>query len=233
MDLNTKDCDYTPRDVLYLMMLPQIFARTCLSSTTYINWFEIVWKGARPNLPPNSTEQTGHGSLKMFQTACSVQFCQVHIWFLPAWGHPRNICSPGIRQMIMLYNMACQKSHPLCELMPNQAPYDISLSISKKPDCKLTESICLLNYFDGLETLKYRVAKRGGKAFEGKCQGFSLVNYWYCYSSSTISPVPHYTRHGIGMLQQWNSIRVFKGIFKMRSCILHSFNFYTPVFFNM
>lgn len=95
-------------------------------------------------------------------------------------------------EMIMLYNTACQKAHLLCELMPNQAPYDISLSISKKsPDSELTDSICLWNYFYVLEALKCIVAKRGGKAFEGKCQGFSSVDCCHCYSSSTISPVLH------------------------------------------
>lgn len=50
--------------------------------------------------------------------------------------------------------------------MPNQAPYDISLSISKKnpksTQTELTDSICLLNYFHVLEDLECTVAKRQG-----------------------------------------------------------------------
>lgn len=77
-------------------------------------------------------------------------------------GPPKEHLLPWYpAEMIMRYNTACQKAHPLCELMPNQAPDDISLSISKKkPDCELTDSICLLNDFDGLEALKCIVTKK-------------------------------------------------------------------------
>jgi len=106
----------------------------------------------------------------MFHRACSVEFCHVMPTSL---GPPKeHLLSWYPAEMTMLYNSACQKAHRLCELMPNQAPYDFSLSISKKPDCELTDSICLLNYFDGLEALKCIVAKRGRKAFEGKMSEF-------------------------------------------------------------
>lgn len=100
-DFNTKDCDYTPDKVLYLVILPQILAKICLSSTTCTNWRELVWKGA--NQMSNSTRQTGHGSLKMFQTACSLEFCQAYIWRLPAWGDPMKICASGTQQKWYCY----------------------------------------------------------------------------------------------------------------------------------
>lgn len=150
MDPNAKVCIYTPDNILFVVILPQILARTCLSSATYIQWCELLWKGARTNQPLNSTEQTGHGNLNVSDSLLCLILSSLHM--MPtAWGHARNICSPWYpAEMIILNNITCQKACSLCELMPKQSLYDIRLSISRKTDCELTDSICLLSYFDGL-----------------------------------------------------------------------------------
>lgn len=71
------------------------------------------------------------------------------------------------------------KAHPPCELLPNQAPCDTSVSISQKTQTGSSQAPFAFSVI--LMGLKCVVVKRGRKAFEGKCQGFSPVDSCYCY----------------------------------------------------
>lgn len=152
-DFNTKDCDYTPDEVLYLVILPQILAKICLSSTTCIDWCELVWKGAKPDAKQHWADRTWE-SQNVSSSLPSRILSSVHMMPTSLGPLKEHLCSWYTAEMVLLYHTAHKKANTLCKLMPNQAPYDISLSISKKTDCEPTDSMCLLNYFDGLEASK-------------------------------------------------------------------------------
>jgi len=88
MDPNAKVCIYTPDNILFVVILPQILARTCLSSATYIQWCELLWKGARTNQPLNSTEQTGHGNLNVSDSLLCLILSSLHM--MPTSLGPRK-----------------------------------------------------------------------------------------------------------------------------------------------
>lgn len=87
----------------------------------------------------------------------------------------------------------------LCELMPKQAPCDIRLSISRYAGCELRPSLPS-ELFWWARSLKIYSSYKREKHNLKENVGVSLLlnTVITCYNSSTLSPMTHCTRHGIG-----------------------------------